>query len=244
MRVMILVILLSASSCYAQLPATGPGGQAAKALSQGPSDQTATITIPADTIIPAKLVTQITSKARPGDSVRAVTTFPVTVGAQTVIPVGTYLDGVIEKVNKRAPTVDMRFNKLLFANGYTVPIAGEKSQEKADSSYPATAGPNPIADMPVDPGSGPYVDFAVAQQGPFPPPPSLPQMHSHFGTAIGIAVSIMVASLVAVLLLGHHGANGETVLFDAGWPFEIVLKEPASIDVATVASILAASSSY
>lgn len=241
MRSIILLVLLFATPCYAHVPATSSGGQAAKLPSQSPG-QAVTITIAAGTIIPAKLVTQITAKARPGDPVRAVTTFPVTVGAQTVIPVGTYLDGVVEKLNKRTPTVKMRFSELIFANGYTLPIAAEKSEEKADYHRLSTASSSP-EDMPIDSGSGPYVDFAAAQEGPFPPPPTLPQMHSHFGTAIGIAVGVMVGSLVAVLLL-HHYHGSETVLFDPGWPFEIVLTQPASVDTATIATILAAPSSY
>ncbi|MGH9733712.1 MAG: hypothetical protein ACRD8A_03865 [Candidatus Acidiferrales bacterium] len=244
MRSIILFILFFAAPCYAQTPATSFGGQASKLPSQPPPGQTATITIPAGTIIPAKLVAQITAKARPGDPVRAVTTFPVTVDARTVIPVGTYLDGVVEKLNKRAPSVRMRFSELLFANGYTVPIAGEESETKAATYHRLSIGSNSSDDMPADPGSGPYVDLAVAQEGPFPTPPTLPQMHSHFGAAIGIAVGVMVGSLVAVLLLHHYRGNGGAMLFDAGWPFEVILTQPVSLDAGTVAHILAAPSSY
>ena len=243
MRSMILLVLLFATPCYAHVPATSSGGQAAKLPSQPPG-QAVTITIPAGTIIPAKLVTQITAKARPGDPVRAVTTFPVTVGAQTVIPVGTYLDGVVEKLNRRAPSVRMRFSELLFANGYTVPIAGEKSEEKAGNYHRVSAASDLPEDIPADHGSWPYVDFADDQEGPFPPPPTLPQPHSHIGLAIGVAVGSAAVAIVLWLLSHRYRGSGETVLFDAGWPCEIVLTQPASVDAATVATILAAPSSY
>ncbi len=242
MRSVILFVLLFASSCYAQMPATTSGGQSAVPSQSAPVPN-GIFTLPAGTIVPAKLVTQITAKARAGDPVRAITTFPVTLGTQTVIPVGTYLDGVIEKVNKRTPSVEMRFTELLFANGYTVPIAGEESEPTAGNYHHLSNAFEPPADAPADPGSGPYVDLAAAQEGPFPPQPQLPplpQMHNHFGLAIGIAVGVMVGTLVAVILLRHYRGNGGPVLFDPGWQFQVVLKQPASIDAARVESILAA----
>ena len=76
-----------------------------------------TITIPVGTRIPLALASPITSKARPGDAVRAVTGFPVTVGTQLAIPVGTYVEGVIDKVTKggrSGPSLQMHFTRILF----------------------------------------------------------------------------------------------------------------------------------
>jgi hypothetical protein len=101
MRTFALVGILVASACWAQqspanvpmnFPANRPPHAPENAQQpsqvQQPASTNQTITIPAGTRIPLSLTSPITNKeARPGASVRAVTTFPVAVGAQTAIPV-------------------------------------------------------------------------------------------------------------------------------------------------------------
>jgi hypothetical protein len=54
----------------------------------------------------------------------------VTVGKQLAIPVGTYVEGVLDKVTKggrSGPSLKMHFTRLDYVNGYSVDIddAGE-----------------------------------------------------------------------------------------------------------------------
>jgi len=218
-----------------------------------------TITIPAGTRISLKLVSQITTKSRPGDAVRAVTSFPVAAGTQTAIPVGTYVEGVIKKLNKRMPNVEMQFTRLLYANGYTVNMTGENLQAKnTDAAAPAVRQPDAtyasgFASPSAFPSPSPFLDDAAPEPAytpagytpvpeqfptPTPAPPTLPPPpHSHIGLAIGLTVGSGVAIIATALLFHHRGGNG--VLFDAGWQFEMDLQEPLSVDAANVAAALA-----
>ncbi|HTM90228.1 MAG TPA: hypothetical protein VL155_18630 [Terriglobales bacterium] len=82
--------------------------------------------VPAGTKIPLSLVQAISTKnARQGDPVYASTSFPVTIGGRLVIPPGTYVQGVIDRVRraghvKGKAEILMHFTSLVFPNGYTV----------------------------------------------------------------------------------------------------------------------------
>jgi hypothetical protein len=86
--------------------------------------QSLEIALPAGTRIPLALATPISSRARPGDIVRAVTTVQVTGGSRVAIPAGTYVEGVITELEGPGPAVRIRSSRLLFANGYAVPFFG------------------------------------------------------------------------------------------------------------------------
>jgi type IV secretion system protein VirB10 len=88
------------------------------------------ITVPAGTKIPLRLESTISTKsAHPGDGVYLQTTFPVTIDNTVVIPVGTYVQGVITSV-KRPGRVSGRaevlfhFTTMIYPDGYTVSIPG------------------------------------------------------------------------------------------------------------------------
>lgn len=221
MRTAIFLALLSASVCWAQLPQEAPAPQAQAA-------QSAALIIPAGTMIPARLINQITVKSRPGDAVRAETAFPVTVGTRVAIPAGSYLEGEIVKLNKRDERVQMRFTRLVYANGYSVDVVGEATQ-------PDSSADNPILTRRGAPSIVASNGFVGAQQNTTPPALSPPQ--SHTGLFIGLAVaSAAVAVLLAVLLGRHHGYR-QSVLFDTGWQFEVVLKAPVTVDAARIADL-------
>src|SRR5438105_3559821 len=90
-------------------------------IEQGPpaARDKAVITVPAGTRVALWLTNPISSRwARKGDSVRAVTAFPVAAGGQIVIPTGTYVEGQLEKVTKRGPSgpagLQIRFTRMVF----------------------------------------------------------------------------------------------------------------------------------
>lgn len=155
MRKMAMVALLSATGCLAQ-EAAPPQSPVAAAKEQAPvAARQSAITVPAGTKIPVKLTYSLWSKtARTGDGVHAVTVFPVTVGTTVAIPAGTYVEGVIDKVTKRAsanhPALQMHFTRLLFANGYAVEVEDATSEAQAEepgaavlaASAPEESAPN------------------------------------------------------------------------------------------------------
>jgi hypothetical protein len=144
MRILALVSLLAAvSACYGQQAPANPSSPLPTPKSQQAASPNQTITIPAGTRIPLTLVGQITKKsARRGTAVRAVTASPVTVGTQVAIPAGTYIEGVIDSVDKRGPsgpTMVVHFTRIVFSGGYTVSVDGSNMHTRVVVPEPTAA---------------------------------------------------------------------------------------------------------
>ena len=231
MQLLALLGLLVCSTLWVQEPSSNP--QPLPSLVQGVAPATPpirTITVPAGTRIPLALAGPINSKTRPGTAVRAVTGFPVTVGTQLAIPVGTYVDGAVDKVSRggrSGPSVQMHFTQLLYANGYSVDIDGASVQAKALSPNSRSS---EAAALAANNGMGNSLAAqALPEQSPLQTPAS------HVGTVVGVAVASAAAAIAIPLILLRHG-GGRVVLFDTGWQFEMVLNSPLSVDAASVAA--------
>jgi hypothetical protein len=238
---LILAILLVVSTCPAQAPA--PNAQPLPPATQAPAPTTSpaqTIVVPEGTRIPATLSSSITTKsARRGTAVRAVTAFPVTVGTQVAIPVGTYMEGVIDKVTRGSSDISslhIHFTRMVYANGYTVDIDGINTDAKAMSPE-FDRGSNSLGPAALTAVNAPHL-VLVAQQSPEPPP--LPHPGPSMGTAVGIGVGITAGGIIAAVLAVHHLHASNGVLFDAGTQFEMVLQSPLSLNAASVAAAVAA----
>ena len=229
--------LLIAPLLAAQEPASNPQPPPSLVRSEAPAtSQIRTITISAGTRIPLALAGPISSKSHPGDSVRAVTGFPVTVGTQLAIPVGTYVQGVIDKVTKggrTGPTLKMHFTQLLYPNGYSVDMEGASVQAKAHRPNSSSAETAALATP-----SASYSSLAAPSS---PQTPTLQVPTPHTGAIVGVAIA-GAAATAALLILGHYHRGGSIVLFDTGWQFEMVLESPLSVDAASVAAATAVTS--
>ncbi len=231
MRIYAPVLLLAVSTLCAQETSSPPEAPPPLTRAAVPSaPQIGTITIPAGTRIQLALAGTISSKSRPGDPVRAVNGFPVTVGKQLAVPVGTYVEGVLDKVAKggrSGPILKMHFTRLDYVNGYSVDMEGANVQ--ADAHSP-TQGPTQA--MGLAGPSGSNNSFA----GSTLPQPTLQAPASHIGTAIGIGIAATAAGIAIPLILIHRGGGSGGVLLEAGWQFEMVLESPVSVDPAMVAA--------
>src|SRR5579871_4186698 len=98
-----LVMALLGNSLLAQgMFAQGTQTAPAPDQPQAPSSANAVFTLPAGTRLPLGLLRPLSVKsAKPGTDVYMQVTFPVAAGSQMVIPPGTYLQGVIEKIIRR-----------------------------------------------------------------------------------------------------------------------------------------------
>ncbi len=138
MRFLALASLFFVFACAARGKAATPPQSDAQVqplpqLYQSPHDHSE-LNLPAGTRIVVAVTSPVWSKsAQPGDSVYVVTTFPVALNNSMAIPPGTYMEGNIYTLIK--PTwkssraeFQLRFTKIVFANGYTVelPTAAEK----------------------------------------------------------------------------------------------------------------------
>jgi hypothetical protein len=245
-RILFLVALLTASTCWAQELLSNLQQSLSQDQALAPeSTQDPAIVIPVGTRIPLSLASPIAAKsARPGYAVRAVTGFPVTVGTQLAIPVGAYVEGVIDKVTKGGSSgrsLQMHFTRILYANGYSVTVDGANAVARAlspDSNSPE------IATFSIADASLRGSTYApAAQQLPGQPPmqPPTQPLGPHFGAAIAAGVAAMAAGIVVAVLLARHGGGGNGILFDTGWQFEMVLKSPVSVNAASIAGAVAPS---
>ncbi len=122
---------LAAGSVFAQAPAQpAPAAPAAATPVQDAPAAPKTYTVPPGTKVLLQLNSAINTKsAKPGDGVYLTSTFPVVVGSRVMIPVGVYVQGVVDRVQragrvKGKAQLDMHFTSMIFPNGTVVEIPG------------------------------------------------------------------------------------------------------------------------
>ncbi|HMG85422.1 MAG TPA: hypothetical protein VK574_06740 [Terracidiphilus sp.] len=239
MRLKIVAFFLIASISAAQTP-TIP-------QPVDPAATTNTITVPMGTLVALNLITSIKSKStRPGDPVRAVVAFPLAIGTRVAIPAGTYVEGIVDKVNAHpragnSATAQLRFTRLLFANGYSVPLVATNVQAKLSVPGAETQPTYLLADAR---DGAPYLGKAFVAEGQnppsLPPLPPLPSVGPSPGTLAGIGIGTGVGILVLSLVIGHHHAGStDFILFDAGWQFQMSLQENLTLDAAQTSAAAA-----
>jgi hypothetical protein len=255
MRFLAIAGLLSASACLAQEPTPvvvqeqgaqeqAAQQQTAQAQQQSPANATRMVMVPAGTQIELTLSSPIRTKStKAGDTVRAVTAFPVTVNTQLAIPAGTYVQGTVEKVGKSGGPggagLQIRFTRMVFANGYAVLLDGATAEARADGMDATLPGDN-VEGRVLPVSQGFQQGF---QQGPGMTPPPLPPLPGpHIGAAVGVAGGVAAAVIVTTILL-HRRQGVETVL-DAGTQLEMVLENPVSVDADRVAAAVAAPAAH
>jgi len=227
----LVALVLITSICAAQTPTDPPASPSSSA----------TLTVPQGTLVALKLISSIKSKStRPGDPVRAAVSFPLAIRTQVAIPAGTYVEGVVDKVNAHpsrgaAATVQIRFTRLLFANGYSVPLV-------AINQVAVMNDPRLMTYELADARDGaPFLGEAFAAPGQNPPQlPPLPSVGPSRGEIIGIGLGATFGVLILTLALGHHRAgSNDFILFDSGWQFEMAVQEPLTLDAAQVSAAAA-----
>jgi hypothetical protein len=203
-----------------------PNGAQSPMPSQAPSE---TIMVPAGTSIQLALTNPITTKSmKTGTPLRAVVSFPVSVGSQVAIPVNTYVEGMIDGVqNARSANRMLRahFTRVIFANGYTVPLAGEI--EVAQVISPEGEHFELASYREGNVGES---ELAALQQQP---PPPLPKPGTSSGE-IAAFVAVPVVGVVLLLLAVKHNGGANGVVFDSGYQLEMVLRAPLTLDAASV----------
>lgn len=88
------------------------------------------MTVAKGTVIPVELLNKLSTKnIKEGDNVYARTIFPITVDNQIVIPVGTNVQGKIQKAEragkvKGVASLTLSFQTMILPSGVTLPIYG------------------------------------------------------------------------------------------------------------------------
>ncbi len=106
-------------------------GQAATPTSAPPAETPSqTFTVPAGTKVLLSLKSAINTKtAQQGDGVYLVSSFPVVGSSRIMIPVGVYVQGVVDRVVrpgrvKGRAQLDLHFTTMIFPNGSVVEVPG------------------------------------------------------------------------------------------------------------------------
>ena len=253
---LLLVFALCAGVVYAgQEPAASPPAAADRPATQQiptapPTPQKQTIVVPARTIIPVKLTDSIWSKtARAGDGVHAMTILPVTVDNAVAIPAGTFVEGVVDKVWKRAssshPAIQMHFTELRLTTGYGVPLetaATEVQERKPEGGPNVVAAQNeydayafPLAVLGTAANSSP-----AQLPGPTPQPPPLQPLpqpsHPNMGVIIGASLGATAALLITTIYLNGRTTRTGYTMLDAGSQIDLTLQSPLELDAGEVAA--------
>ena len=255
MRLLLVFALCAGVVSAGQEPAASPSTPTGKPTTQQPAPPPAekqTIVVPARTLIPVKLTDSVWSKtARPGDSVHAVTILPVSVGYLVAIPAGTYVNGVVDRVWKRAsskhPALELHFTEMVFSTGYTVPLetATNVAQERAPGAAPGSVSGGQQYDAYALP---PMILGAAANSSPaqFPPPPPTPQLpplpqpsHPNMGVVIGASLGATAALILTTIYLQGRPMRAGYTMLDAGSQIDLMLASPLELDAGEVAAVSA-----
>lgn len=186
--------------------------------------------IPAGTKIPLSLVQAISTKnARQGDPVYASTSFPVAIGGRLLIPAGTYVQGVIDRVHrpgrvKGKAEILMHFTSLVFPNGYTVVMpAGVENvpgaeHEKVKGQEGAIQGEGnkgeKVKTAAGTAATGAVIGAATSGSG----------KGALIGGGIGGAAGLAIAML----------SRGPDVRLQPGTSIEMIIQRPLALDAARV----------
>lgn len=235
----VVAVLLMASLCAAQTPVPVP-------VPAAPATATGSITVPPETAVAMTLANSIKSKStKPGDTIRAMVAFPVTVGSQLAIPAGTYAEGTVESISgrtRRAPTatVHLHFTRLVFANGYSVTLDAVNTEAMAVMPEATAQSTYEIADAR---DSAPFLGegFSTQTSPQLPPTPSVgPSPAVVVGAVLGGGLGVLA---LALALSHRHGAD-DYVLFESGWQFQMRLEHPLTLDAGQVAAATGLSAAH
>jgi hypothetical protein len=121
---------LAATRAFAQTAAPPPTAVQTPATQAPAAQQPQTYTVPAGTKVLLSLKNGINTKtAQHGDGVYLVSSFPVVENARVMIPVGVYVQGVVDRVQrpgrvKGRAQLDLHFTTMIFPNGQVVEVPG------------------------------------------------------------------------------------------------------------------------
>jgi hypothetical protein len=233
--IVIVSTILLVTNCFAQqqpAPASDPSQSASSSRTETPTQDRASIVIPAQTRLALVLMHPVDSKSmHRDDEVYAQTTAPVEVGNRVVIPPGTFVQGPIEKLSRNGDRGEfvMQSVSVLFPDGYAVNIAGPVNIESDEW----TAWRNPSNGAKVGaiiaPIAGAGIGAAIGSAAHTTQSSTLGgttiTSSSPKGIAIGSMAGLAAGAVVALgLILQSH-----SFYVAIGAPMELTLPQPLAL---------------
>jgi hypothetical protein len=210
--------------------------------------QSSNITIPAGTHLALVLTQPVQTRyIRRGDDIYAQVTSPVDAENHVVIPPGTFVQGMVDKIERRGGRGELRLQSMsiTFPDGYVTPIAGPIVLETTDGYAIKDPGSKRSSGAIILPlagaGLGALIGHSVGTSqdtltSSIPPGcnpaqfgcltssmqiPGSKGKDAAIGAAIGGAAG-MIAS-ITLLVGGHH------FYLDAGAPVQMTLQQPVTL---------------
>jgi hypothetical protein len=228
--------------------------------SAAPAPGAAIVSVPAGTRIALVLTQPIQTRyVHRGDDIYAQTTSPVTSGNEVVIPPGTFVQGKVDKFERRGGRgeIHLQSMSITFPDGYVTPIAGPIALESSDGyalkdpgkgrligafALPAAGlGLGTLIGRALSSSQGTTINTSLPPSCGVPTPGCMNNISTFtfppdrvksmaIGGAIGLAAG-GIASL-ALVLNTHH------FFLDVGAPVEMVLQHPISLQQDEVADAI------
>ncbi|MFB3812542.1 MAG: hypothetical protein ACE14L_00400 [Terriglobales bacterium] len=185
--------------------------------------------VPAGTRIPVQLRQAISTKnAQPGDPIYGQTTFPIIVNEQVMIPGGTYVQGVVDRVKRAGRikgTAELEFHltTLVFPNGHTANLAAAIDQVPGDEHSRTTES----GTVKHDPEKGKDLERIgrnASQGAAIGSVAGAAATRSIGGVGTGGLAGIAAGTLISVL------ARGSDLRFETGTVVDVVLTRAIGLD--------------
>jgi hypothetical protein len=215
----------------------------------------APVTISAGTMISMVLTHSIQSRyVHRGDPIYAQITFPVNSGNAVVVPAGTFVQGVVDRLDQSHGHAELHLQSMAitFPDGYIAPIAGPVTLETAQGYSLKDPGPHGVGVMLALIGGGAGVGALVGhsvgssssvQTTTLPPGcnPAFPNClsssmtipgHKGMDTGIGITVGAAAGGIAGFTML----ASSRHFFVDVGTPVDLTLRQPITLQADEVAS--------
>jgi hypothetical protein len=215
----------------------------------------APVTLPTGTLISLVLTHSIQSRyIHRGDDIYAQVTFPVNSGNEVVIPAGTFVQGVVDKLDESHGRAELRLQgmSITFPDGYVAPIAGPVTLVTAEGYALKDPGPHRggVAMALIGGGAGigalighsagssSSVQTTTLPAGCTGPPPycqsssmTIPGRKG-FDTGMGLVIGGAAGGVAAFSLL----ASSRHFFVDVGTPVDLTLRQPITLQGDEVAA--------
>ena len=245
-----LVLLVPFALAQDEPQATAPPDSAQVQV----ENQTSNITIPAGTHLAMVLTQPVQTRyIRRGDDIYAQVTSPVNAENQVVIPPGTFVQGMVDKIGRHGGRGELRLQSMsvTFPDGYVTPISGPIVLETTDGYAIKDPGSKrgsgaillPLAGI----GLGALIGHSVGKADStvtsnFPPGCTPPEFlcitttNPVMGTkgkdaAIGAGIGGAAGMIGSVFLL----MGSRHFYLDAGAPIQMTLQQPVTLSQNEVA---------
>ena len=249
-----LLLAISSFSQETQPPQPPPPPDNSQVAAAGSATS---VTVPAGTRIALVLTQPVQTRyIHRGDDIYAQIVSPVTVGDKVVIPPGTFVQGKIDKLERRGGRGELHLQSMsiTFPDGYVTAIAGPITLESGDGYAMKDPGSGRMVGAFALPAAGLGIGALIGHSvGSSPttltstlppgctgaPPaclsesiagPSNTLRNTAIGSVVGLAIG-GVASLALVL-------NTHNFFLDVGSPVQVILQHPISLQEDEVAAAI------